>query len=57
LIGATDLMTTLAKIQNATGAKRTALIADARAKLGKVVWSNDEMARWAKAAFQTGIKQ
>ena len=54
---ATDLMVTLAKIQAAQGAKRASMVAEARAKFGKVQWSSPALRNWARAAFNEGIKQ
>ena len=50
-------MIELAKIQQASGAKRAAMIAEARAKFGKVQWSSPALREWARAAFNEGIKQ
>ncbi len=54
---ASDLMTTLARIQTAPQSKRTALIAKARADLSKVQWSSPAMREWAIWAWKEGIKQ
>ena len=54
---ASDLMTDLARIQQSTGAKRTQLLAKAKQDWAGKVWSNDELARWARFAWQQGLKQ
>ena len=54
---ANELMIELAKIQQAQGAKRASMVAEARAKFGKVVWSSPKLREWARAAFNEGIKQ
>lgn len=53
----TELMVCIAQIQQATGSKRAQMIAEARAKFGKVVWSSPKLREWARWAFQTGVKQ
>lgn len=50
-------MIDLAKIQQATGAKRAALLAKAKRDWAGKVWSNEELARWARFAWQQGLKQ
>jgi hypothetical protein len=55
--GASDLMTTLARIQTAPQSKRTDLIAKARADVSKVQWSSPAMREWAVWAFNEGLKQ
>ena len=54
--GASELMTDLARIQNATGTERTALIAKAKGDLVKVQWSSPAMREWARWAIQQGIR-
>jgi hypothetical protein len=56
-VNASDLMTTLARIQNATGTERTALIAKAKGDLSKAQWSSPAMREWSIWAFNEGIKQ
>lgn len=53
---ANDLMLTIAKIQQAQGAKRASMVAEARAKFGKVVWSSPGLREWARWSFSQGIK-
>ena len=53
---ATELMIAIAKIQQAPSSKRPAMIAEARAKFGKVVWSSPKLREWGRWAFQQGIK-
>ena len=55
--GASDFMTTLARIQTAPQSKRTDLIAKARADVSKVQWSSPAMREWAVWAWKEGIKQ
>jgi hypothetical protein len=54
--GASDLMTTLARIQTAPQSKRTALIAKAKGDLSKVQWSSPAMREWAVWAWKEGIR-
>jgi bifunctional pyridoxal-dependent enzyme with beta-cystathionase and maltose regulon repressor activities len=51
-----DLMIDLARIQKATGAKRTALLAKAKQDWAGKVWSNEELARWARWAWKEGVR-
>lgn len=53
---ATDLMTDLARIQNAKPAKRTALVAAARKRWAGQQWSSEEMTQWARWAWVEGIR-
>jgi hypothetical protein len=55
--GASDLMTTLARIQTVPQSKRTDLIAKARADVSKAQWSSTALREWAIWAFNEGIKQ
>ena len=51
-----DLMIDLARIQQATGSKRTALLTNARETWRGHVWSNEELARWARWAWTQGVR-
>ncbi len=53
---ATDLMTDLAKIQKATGTKRTALLAEAKKRWAGHRWSSEEMTQWARWAWVEGTR-
>jgi hypothetical protein len=55
-MNAGELLVDLARIQQATGAKRTALVAKARERWAGMVWSNEELARWARWAWQQGVR-
>ena len=49
-------MIDLARIQQATGAKRTALLAKAKRDWAGKVWSNEELARWARFAWKEAVR-
>jgi hypothetical protein len=51
-----DLMIDLARIQQATGAKRTQLLAKAKQDWSGKVWSNEELVRWARWAWTQGVR-
>ena len=57
MLSASDLMTTLARIQTAPQSKRTALIAKAKGDLSKVQWSSPALREWSIWAFNEGINQ
>jgi hypothetical protein len=49
-------MVDLCKIQQASGAKRTQLLAKAKRDWAGHIWSNDELARWARWVWREGTK-
>lgn len=53
---ATDLMLTIAKIQQSQGKQRAQMVVEERAKFGKVVWSSPALREWARWAFREGTK-
>jgi hypothetical protein len=51
-----DLMIDLARIQQATGSKRTQLLAQAKQDWAGHRWGSEEMTRWARWSWQQGIR-
>ena len=53
---ASDLMIDLAKIQQARGAKRKSLLAEARKRWAGAEWSSPALRDWARAAWVEALK-
>jgi hypothetical protein len=50
------LMVDLCKIQQASGAKRTQLVAKAKRDWAGHIWSNPTLRDWAREAWKAGLR-